>query len=74
MSFKELIINLEDFELAFLNKYRYNEFLENTRQLIQKEIKERKLDNYQLNSLIEAKLKEPLKKDKNEVKCTRCKS
>ena len=60
MSLKSLVLELEDYELAFLYKYRYNEFLNKTKSYIDDELKKRGLTEKQLKFLIQTKFDEPI--------------
>ncbi len=66
--------DFENFEIAFLYKYRYDEFLKNTKSEINKEIERRHLTKEKIENLIKKKLTSNNESDKNKKICPRCKS
>ena len=65
----EFISSLEDFELAFLKKYKLKTYLKPTQEKVQREIERRRLFNRELDNLIEQRENNP----KN-TGCPRCDS
>ena len=74
MKLKDKLSELEDFELAFIYKYRYDSFLEKTKNLIIRELESRNLKENQINSLINSRLEESKKKPAEDkvIRCPRC--
>jgi len=64
----------EDFELAFIKKYRSDDFKDDTIEKIDIEIKNRELTQYDINDLIIKKLFENIDANETKVRCPRCKS
>lgn len=66
--------NLSDIELAFFFKYRYNEFLDNSKIKINNEIKARNLSNDDLTNLILTSKISKNNHSRNDLLCPRCNS
>lgn len=68
-----VLATYEDFELAFMYKYKLDQYLEPTREVIKKYISKRGLDDFKMEALIEVQ-KTKVYPDDGVERCPRCKS
>ena len=70
---KEILDSFEDFELAFLFRYRLDTYMQDTKQIIIEYIRNKGLSDDKINNLISKQLNLPPVKT-GEKRCSRCKS
>ena len=71
---EKILETYEDFELAFLLKFKVNNYLPESKQKIEKEVANRKLTDQDLQNLIDKQLNIPFNPDCKKGCCPRCKS